>query len=123
MIRPSTRPRLRATAVVIAVAMAALALTATTPAATAVAAPEPGASTPVPVGGGSYAAAPPASLDRPGRDVTGVVNKKLYIDSSLSGEPVPTNKWWSDLIVSKFSGNLWADPFVVSNNEIGRAHV
>jgi endoglucanase Acf2 len=102
-----------------ATAMAALALTATTPAATAVAAPEPGASTPVPVGGGSYAAAPPASLDRPGRDVTGVVNKKLYIDSSLSGEPVPTNKWWSDLIVSKYSGNLWADPFVVSNNELG----
>ena len=119
MIRPSSRPRQRATALVVVAAMAALALTATTPAATAAAAPEPGASTPVPVGGGSYAAAPPKSLDRPGRDVTGVVNKKLYIDSSLSGEPVPTNKWWSDLIVSKFSGNLWADPFVVSNTELG----
>jgi endoglucanase Acf2 len=47
------------------------------------------------------------------------VNKKLYIDSSLTGEPVPTNKWWSDLIVNKYSGNLWADPFVVSNNELG----
>ncbi|GAB3605152.1 hypothetical protein GCM10027413_05610 [Conyzicola nivalis] len=120
MIRPSSRARLRATAVVVAAAMAALTLTATAPAASgATAAAVPNASTPVPVGGGSYAATPPKSLDRPGRDVTGVVNKKLYIDSSMSGEPVPTNKWWSDLIVNKFSGNLWADPFVVSNTELG----
>jgi endoglucanase Acf2 len=99
--------------------MAALALTATTPAASEATAVVPDASAPVPVGGGSYAATPPKSLDRPGRDVTGVVNKKLYIDSSMSGEPVPTNKWWTDLVVNKFSGNLWADPFVVSNTELG----
>jgi len=80
---------------------------------------DPALPAPVAVGAGSYAASPPKSLDKPGRDVSAVVDKKLYIDSSMSGEPVPTNKWWTDLIVSKFSGNLWADPFVVSNTEAG----
>jgi endoglucanase Acf2 len=84
-----------------------------------VAAVDPALPSPVPVGGGSYAASPPKSLDTPGHDVSAVVDKKLYIDESMSGEPVPTNKWWTDLIVSKFSGNLWADPFVVSNTEAG----
>jgi endoglucanase Acf2 len=119
MTRSSSRPGVRVTALVVAAAMTALAFTATFPASTSAAAAEPGDSTPVAVGGGSYAAAPPKSLDRPGHDITAVVNKKLYIDESLTGEPVPTNKWWSDLIVSKFSGNLWADPFVVSNTELG----
>jgi endoglucanase Acf2 len=120
MTRRIIRPPVRATAFVVAVTMTALALTVTTPTAgRAAAADAPGDSTPVAVGAGSYAAAPPTSLDRPGHDVTAVVNKKLYIDSSLSGEPVPTNKWWSNLIVDEYSGNLWADPFVVSNDESG----
>ncbi|OUE21545.1 F5/8 type C domain protein [Clavibacter michiganensis] len=122
MTRPSSLPVLRASAAVLAAAMAALTLTVATPAApsaSAAAPAVPGASTPVPVGAGSYAAAPPKSLDRPGHDVTGVVDKELYIDPSMSGEPVPTNEWWSDLLVSRYSGNLWADPFVVSNTERG----
>ncbi|HEV7949776.1 MAG TPA: hypothetical protein VGP24_08415, partial [Glaciihabitans sp.] len=59
-------------------ATAAVALTSAMPIAdSAVAAAiAPDDSTAVPVGGGSYAAAPPTSLDRPGHDVTGVVNKK-----------------------------------------------
>ncbi|PRY65929.1 endoglucanase Acf2 [Glaciihabitans tibetensis] len=119
MTRPSSRPGVRFTALVVASALTALTLTATAPAARSDAAAEPGASTPIAIGGGSYAAAPPTSLDREGHDVSGVVNKKLYIDASLSGEPIPTNKWWSDLIVNKYSGNLWADPLVVSNTELG----
>jgi endoglucanase Acf2 len=119
MTRTSTRPGTRVSALLTTAAMIALAFTATNPATISSAAAEPGASTPVPVGGGSYAASPPKSLDTPGRDVTGIVDQELYIDSSLTGEPVPTNKWWSDLIVSKYSGNLWADPFVVSNTESG----
>jgi hypothetical protein len=47
------------------------------------------------------------------------VNKKLYIDQSQSGKPVPTNSWWTDLVVSKYSGDLWADPFVLSNSSAG----
>ncbi|MFT2710460.1 discoidin domain-containing protein [Clavibacter sp. Sh2126] len=122
MIRPSSPLRLRACAAVVTVAMAALTLTVASPAApaaTAAVVADPGASTPVPVGAGSYAAAPPKSLDRPGHDVTAVVDKELHIDPSMRGEPVPTNEWWSDLLVSRFSGNLWADPFVVSNTERG----
>jgi len=118
MTRTPTRPAIRASALLTAAAMIAFAFTATHPATTSAAA-EPGASTPVAVGGGSFAAAPPKSLDREGHDVSAVVDKKLYIDESLAGEPVPTNKWWSDLVVSKYSGNLWADPFVVSNTELG----
>jgi endoglucanase Acf2 len=119
MIRSSSRPSVSVTALVVAAALTAAAFTVTAPAVGPIAAAEPGDSAPVAVGGGSFAAAPPKSLDRPGHDITGVVGKKLYIDESLTGEPVPTNKWWSDLIVSKFSGNLWADPFVVSNTELG----
>ncbi|MFT7764894.1 discoidin domain-containing protein [Clavibacter tessellarius] len=122
MIRPTSLPVLRASAAVVAAAMAALTLTVASPAApvaTAAVAADPGASTPVPVGAGSYAAAPPKSLDRPEHDVSAVVDKELYIDPSMRGEPVPTNSWWSDLLVSRYSGNLWADPFVVSNTELG----
>ncbi|ALD12350.1 discoidin domain-containing protein [Clavibacter capsici] len=124
MTRPSWRPRplLRASAAVVAAVMAAVTLTVTSPAAPAAdaaAAAVAGASTPVPVGGGSYAAAPPKSLDRPGHDVSAVVDKELHIDPSMRGEPVPTNAWWTDLLVSRYSGNLWADPFVVSNTERG----
>jgi len=120
MIKRSSRPGARVTAIVVAAALTALTLTATAPvAAPAEAATPDGASTPVAVGGGSFAAAPPKTLDREGHDISAVVDKKLYIDASQSGEPVPTNKWWSDLLVSKFSGNLWADPLVVSNSELG----
>jgi len=70
----------------------------------------------VPVGAGSYAATPPASV---GQGVQDTLNKKLYIDESLSGEPVPTNAWWTDLLVSTYSGALWADPLVASNSATG----
>ncbi|HYI32986.1 MAG TPA: hypothetical protein VEX88_05950, partial [Glaciibacter sp.] len=69
----------------------------------------------VAVAGGSYAAAPPAALDAPGHNVSDTVSKQLYIDQSQSGKPVPTNAWWTDLAVSKYSGDLWADPLVNKN--------
>ena len=120
---PPTPLRFRRKAAALAVASTLVALTFTASAATLTTAPvfaAPGDDpSPVAVGGGSYAQSPPKSLDREGHDVTAIVNKKLYIDGSLSGEPVPTNKWWSDLIVSKYSGDLWADPSVVSNSAAG----
>ncbi|MEN0128615.1 MAG: discoidin domain-containing protein [Brevundimonas sp.] len=73
----------------------------------------------VAVGSGSYASAPPASLDSTDHDVSGWVDKPLYIDGSVAGKPVPTNQWWTDLVVSKYSGSLWADPLVVSNSASG----
>lgn len=73
----------------------------------------------VAVAGGSYAAAPPESLDTPGHNVSNTVSKQLYIDASQSGKPVPTNAWWTDLAVSKYSGDLWADPLVNKNTVDG----
>ncbi|RLP77241.1 hypothetical protein D9V32_01945 [Mycetocola tolaasinivorans] len=81
----------------------------------AAAAPAPRADG-IPVGSGSIAAAPPASL---GQDVQNTLNQKIWIDQSLTGTPVPTNSWWSDLVVSTYSGDLWADPLVLSNSAEG----
>ncbi|WP_264512177.1 glycosyl hydrolase [Luteolibacter rhizosphaerae] len=51
--------------------------------------------------------------------MSGVLNRALYIDPSQSGKPVPTNEWWTDLIISRYSGDLWARPFTVSANANG----
>ncbi|TWH73748.1 F5/8 type C domain-containing protein [Modestobacter roseus] len=80
----------------------------------------PGDPSVVAVGSGSYAAAPPASLDANHRPtVSETVDQQLFIDPSLDGHPVPTNAWWTDLVVSRWSGDLWADPLVVSNSANG----
>ena len=70
---------------------------------------------PVPVGAGSYASLPPASE---GDGPQEMLKKTIYV---LPGEkrPIPTNDWWTDLLVSKYAGDLWAYPFVVSANENG----
>ncbi|MCZ2831116.1 glycosyl hydrolase [Modestobacter sp. VKM Ac-2986] len=80
----------------------------------------PGDPSVVAVGSGSYAAAPPASLDaNHSPTVSATVDQALFIDSSQDGRPVPTNAWWTDLVVSRYSGNLWADPLVNANSATG----
>lgn len=75
---------------------------------------------PVPFGpAGSYASFPSPSEDAPGHDVSGVLDRTLYIDPSQAGKPVPTNEWWTDLIISRYAGDLWARPFTVSANATG----
>ena len=76
---------------------------------------------PVAVGAGSYAAFPPAGIGKQGgRDVVGeVLAKPFFLDESLAGKPVPTNQWWTDLLVHAFGGNLWADPLVVKASPDG----
>lgn len=76
--------------------------------------------TPVPVGpSGSYASYPSPSEDSPGHNVSGVLTRPLYIDPSAAGLPVPTNEWWTDLLISPYSGDLWARPFTLSANNTG----
>ena len=73
---------------------------------------------PVAVGKGSYAAFPPASA---------VTDPKLqeflkgpqHLDPSLAGQPIPTNKWWTNLLNDKYPGNLWAYPLVVNADNQG----
>ena len=69
----------------------------------------------IPVGGsGSYAEYPPAH-----ENVDAFLNRELYIHPSRSGDPVPTNDWWTDLIFSQFSGNMWAYPLTIQASADG----
>lgn len=70
------------------------------------------------VGDGSYAPTPPDEITDIA-DVRKTLDQKLYIDPSRAGEPVPTNQWWTDLLVSRYSGDMWAYPFVSSNSAAG----
>jgi len=71
-----------------------------------------------PLGGGSFAPEPPATISS-AADVQATIDKPLYLDPSAQGRAVPTNQWWTDLLVSRFSGDLWANPFVASNSAAG----
>ncbi len=86
------------------------------------AASAPGAAGPqvdgVRVGAGSYAPTPPAEIASVA-DVRKTVDQHLYVDPSQAGKPVPTNQWWTDLLVSRYSGDMWAYPFVSSNSAQG----
>ncbi|MDE6513131.1 MAG: discoidin domain-containing protein [Muribaculaceae bacterium] len=68
---------------------------------------------PVIVGGASYAEYPPAykaqTAEHSGFNATKMLTRKLYVDES-EGRPLPTNDWWTDLMVSEFSGALWSYP-------------
>ena len=69
----------------------------------------------IPVGNlGSYAEYPPAH-----EGVDEFVNRDLYIHPSRAGVPVPTNDWWTDLIFSQFSGNMWAYPLTIQADAQG----
>ena len=63
---------------------------------------------------GSYAGFPPAH-----EGVDAFLNRKLYIHPSRAGEPIPTNDWWTDLIFSQFSGNMWAYPLTIQADAQG----
>jgi endoglucanase Acf2 len=65
----------------------------------------------VKVGAGSYAPTPPSDITDSG-DVQKTLNQKLNIDPSQAGKPVPTNQWWTNALVSPYSGDLWQYPFV-----------
>jgi endoglucanase Acf2 len=105
-------------------AVAATSTGAATPPPATTAAPSPVASAAAPeadgtqVGSGSYAPTPPSSISDSG-DVQKTLGQHLYIDPSQAGKPVPTNQWWTDLVASRYSGDMWAYPFVSSNSAAG----
>ncbi|GAB2983824.1 discoidin domain-containing protein [Frigoribacterium salinisoli] len=121
--RPVPPPLLRA---LVGITAAAVVATGVVPAAAAApgdpATPAPVAAAPsadgVALGAGSYAPTPPSTIASYA-DVRATLDKPLFIDPSRAGEPVPTNQWWTDLVVSRFSGDLWANPFVASNSAAG----
>ncbi|HAI11796.1 MAG TPA: hypothetical protein DCM28_08825 [Phycisphaerales bacterium] len=69
----------------------------------------------IPVGQGSYASIPPA---HEGDGPTKMLNWPVYKTKDVTG-PLPTNDWWTDLLVSQYSGALWSYPFKVETNDKG----
>lgn len=82
---------------------------------------------PVTSGRGSYAAYPPTYKARTdehaGFNATMMESRKLYIDETPDNNgvrrPIPTNDWWTDLIVSRFSGALWSYPQMLHTSADG----
>lgn len=78
---------------------------------------------PIDVGKGSYAEYTPlykSKTDQHAGDQSMIMeNKELFLTDQVKGKPVPTNDWWTDLIVTRYSGNLWAYPQIVNAEEYG----
>ncbi len=72
----------------------------------------------VPCGAGSYASYTPwakaRTVDgsRKGDQSRFMQNRPLYLVRK-SGEPIPTNDWWTDALVERWTGNLWSYPALV----------
>lgn len=71
------------------------------------------AQAPVQVGAGSYASCPPGYKSKTdahdGFNAHAVEGRALYADEA-EGMPLPTNDWWTDLMVNRYSGALWSLP-------------
>ena len=68
----------------------------------------------VSVGAGSYASYPPSQANAGALPTT----TPTYLVSS-NGAPMPSNKWWTDLINSQYAGNMWAQPLTISADAQG----
>jgi endoglucanase Acf2 len=72
------------------------------------------AQTVVPVGAGSYASYPPPQANAGSLPTTA----PTYLVTN-TGAPIPSNKWWTDLLEHQYAGNMWAQPLTVSANAQG----
>ncbi|MCX5683286.1 MAG: hypothetical protein NT049_06340, partial [Planctomycetota bacterium] len=70
----------------------------------------------VPVGKGSYAATPPQGLvvdrKRNADLVEETEKRQLYLVAD-DGRPIPSNKWYQNLLFQKYGAGLWAMPHKV----------
>lgn len=71
----------------------------------------------VPVGAGSYASSPPPH-EGPGA-LFEAFQRRFYVVDEANARPIPTNDWWTDLIINPYAGLMWAYPLVVSAGEQG----
>ena len=70
---------------------------------------------PVPCGSGSVAAFEPLRFARKieggkGDQSAFMQTRPLYMTERKKGKPLPTNDWWTDALVSQWTGNLWSYP-------------
>lgn len=68
----------------------------------------------IPVGAGSYASFPP-----PQANAGATPNSPSSYLVAANGKPIPSNKWWTDLITHQYAGNMWAYPLTVAANAQG----
>jgi endoglucanase Acf2 len=61
----------------------------------------------VAVGKGSYASVPPPEVEKQARKT---LERTLYLTPDVQGKAIPTNKWWTNLLVDKYAGQLWSFP-------------
>ena len=75
-------------------------------------------------GDGSYASYTPwikaryADKSRWGDQSRFMQSRKLYM-TAHPGEPIPTNDWWTDALVNRWTGNLWPYPALVRMSAVG----
>lgn len=78
----------------------------------------------VPCGAGSYASYTPwvkartVDQSRKGDQSRFMQNRPLFM-TSRPGEPIPTNDWWTDALVERWTGNLWSYPALVRASDQG----
>ncbi|KGO94601.1 glycosyl hydrolase [Flavobacterium subsaxonicum] len=82
------------------------------------------AQTPVAVGSGSYASAVPAAEDIDWNedgvgDIFPFINTQTIYVQPGETRPIPTNDWWTSLLVEQYSGLLWAYPLMVDAESYG----
>lgn len=82
------------------------------------------AQVPVSAGAGSYASFPPASEDIDWNndgvgDLYYFLNDQPIYVSDNETRPIPTNDWWTDLLVNQYSGLLWSYPMMVDTENYG----
>lgn len=71
---------------------------------------------PVPVAKGSYASFPPAGLVVDARrkvDLVDEVEKRKLFLAAEDGRPIPSNKWYQNLLFQQYGTGLWAMPHKV----------
>ena len=79
----------------------------------------------VPCGAGSYASYTPwakartADGKRRGDQSRFMQNRPVYMTARRKGEPIPTNDWGTDALVSRWTGNLWSYPAKVRIGQAG----
>ena len=78
---------------------------------------QPGKS--VAVGKGSYASAPPSNAP----DAMRQVNEKALYVLDKGDRPIPTNQWWTNLIIDRYAGQIWAFPQMVTADKQGVKHI
>lgn len=72
--------------------------------------------TPVSIGKGSYASSPPPEAGAEVDDFQRLSRLDVLPDET---RPIPTNDWWSYVLVNPFAGDLWSHPLVTAPDAQG----